>query len=76
MLAVAAVILAVSGGFRTTVGGLRISARSPLPVAFLAFINVTVWLSWARRAQAIESVGNCKGRKPIVQAFLDYAVTF
>ena len=55
MLAIAAVILAVSGGFRTTVGGLRISARSPLPIAFLAFINFTVWLSWARRAQAIES---------------------
>lgn len=50
-----AVILAVSGGFRTTVGGLRISARSPLPIAFLAFINFTLWLSWARRARAIES---------------------
>ena len=48
-------ILAVSGGFRTTVGGLRISARSPLPIAFLAFINVTMWLSWARRARAIAS---------------------
>jgi hypothetical protein len=47
--------VAVSGGFRTTVGGLRISMRSPLPIAILAFINFTVWLSWARRAQAIES---------------------
>ena len=54
-LAALAVILAVSGGFRTTVGGLRISARSPLPIAFLAFINFTLWLSWARRAQAVES---------------------
>ena len=54
-LAATAVILAVIGGFRTTVGGLRISARSPLPIAFLAFINFTLWLSWARRAQAIES---------------------
>jgi hypothetical protein len=54
-LAALAVILAVSGGFRTTVGGLRISARSPLPIAFLAFINFTLWLSWARRAQALEA---------------------
>ena len=46
--------MAVSGGFRTTVGGLRISARSPLPIAFLALINFTVWLSWARRAQAVD----------------------
>jgi hypothetical protein len=55
LLAATAVILAVSGGFRTTVGGLRISARSPLPIALLAFINFTVWLSWARRAQAVQS---------------------
>ncbi|HEX6161838.1 MAG TPA: hypothetical protein VFZ31_00630 [Vicinamibacterales bacterium] len=55
LLAAIAVTLAVSGGFRTTVGGLRISARSPLPIAFLAFINFTLWLSWARRAQAIDS---------------------
>lgn len=46
-------ILAVSGGFRTTVGGLRISARSPLPIAFLALINFTLWLSWARRAKSV-----------------------
>ncbi|MEP6782687.1 MAG: hypothetical protein ABI983_03395 [Acidobacteriota bacterium] len=49
----AAVILAVSGGFRTTVGGLRISARSPLPVALLAVLNFMVWLAQARRAQSI-----------------------
>jgi hypothetical protein len=54
LLAAVAVILAVSGGFRTTVGGLRISARSPLPIAFLALINFTLWLSWARRAQTVE----------------------
>ena len=52
-LAALSIILAVSGGFRTTVGGLRISARSPLPIALLAFINFTVWLSAARRANAI-----------------------
>lgn len=55
MLAATAAILAVSGGFRTTVGGLRISARSPLPIAFLALINFTVWLSQARRANAVAS---------------------
>jgi hypothetical protein len=54
-LAATAVILAVSGGFRTTVGGLRISARSPLPVAFLAFVNGSLWYLRARREKAIES---------------------
>jgi len=53
LLAAIAVIVAVSGGFRTTVGGLRISARSPLPILLLAFINFTTWLSWARRAKSI-----------------------
>lgn len=47
--------MAVSGGFRTTVGGLRISARSPLPILLLAFINFTIWMSWARRAQSIRA---------------------
>ncbi len=55
VLAATAVILAVSGGFRTTVGGLRISARSPLPIAFLAFINGSLWYARARREQTIES---------------------
>lgn len=54
-LAVLAVIVAVSGGFRTSVGGLRISARSPLPILLLALINFTTWLSWARRAQSIRA---------------------
>jgi hypothetical protein len=54
-LAALSIILAVSGGFRTTVGGLRISARSPIPIALLALINATVWLSAARRANAIAS---------------------
>jgi hypothetical protein len=47
--------VAVSGGFRTTVGGLRISARSPLPILLLALINFTTWLSWARRAQSVDA---------------------
>jgi len=52
-LAAFAVIVAVSGGFRTTVGGLRISARSPLPIAFLALTNGLMWLAAARRHQSI-----------------------
>jgi hypothetical protein len=55
LLAVTATILAVSGGFRTTVGGFRVSARSPLLVTLLAFINFTIWLSQARRSNAVES---------------------
>lgn len=47
-------LLAVSGGFRTTVGGLRISARSPLLVIVLALINFTIWLGQARRARAVD----------------------
>jgi hypothetical protein len=45
--------MAVSGGFRTTVGGFRISARSPLPVAIVALAAVAVWLAQAARAHAI-----------------------
>jgi 4-amino-4-deoxy-L-arabinose transferase-like glycosyltransferase len=52
-LAATAVIMAVSGGFRTTVGGFRISARSPLPIAFLAFTNAAMWFMAARRARTI-----------------------
>ena len=55
LLAVTAAILAVSGGFRTTVGGLRISARSPLLVTLLALVNFTIWLAQARRSNAVES---------------------
>ena len=36
-----------------SVGGLRLSARSPLPVALLAFINLTIWFAQARRSNAI-----------------------
>lgn len=52
-LTAAAVILAVSGGFRTTVGGFRISARSPVPVAFLALTLGFSWYRQARRAQSV-----------------------
>ena len=46
-------MLAVSGGFRTTVGGLRISARSPLATSVAALITATWWLYLARRERAI-----------------------
>ena len=52
-LAALAVLVAVSGGFRTTVGGLRVSARSPIPIGFLALTNGVMWLAAARRHQAI-----------------------
>jgi hypothetical protein len=52
-LVAVAVILAVSGGFRTTVGGLRISARSPLPIVVVALLNASMWYSAARRHQSI-----------------------
>lgn len=50
---VVAVILAVSGGFRTTVGGFRISARSPLAASAAALIAGGAWLALARRDRAI-----------------------
>jgi hypothetical protein len=54
-LSAVAVFLAVSGGFRITVGGLRLSARSPLLVVLLASINFTIWFAQARRSNAIGS---------------------
>jgi len=47
--------LAVSGGFRTTVGGLRISMRSPLPLAIASGIVLAIWYFAARREQSIAS---------------------
>jgi hypothetical protein len=47
------VVLAVSGGFRTTVGGLRISMRSPLPIAILSVILFAIWYATARREKLI-----------------------
>ena len=44
-----AVVLAVSGGFRTTVGGFRISARSPLAASVAALIAGAAWWFLARR---------------------------
>ena len=52
-LVVVAVVLAVSGGFRTTVGGFRISARSPLAASIAALIAGGAWFALARRDGAI-----------------------
>ena len=52
-LIVVAVVLAVSGGFRATVGGFRISARSPVPAAIAAVIAALAWLQLARRDRSI-----------------------
>ncbi len=45
-------MIAVSGGFRTTVGGVRISARSPWPSAALTGLVLAGWYLAARREQA------------------------
>jgi hypothetical protein len=52
MLIIVAVIVAVSGGFRTTVGGFRISARSPFAAAVAALVAGAAWLAMARRQQS------------------------
>lgn len=46
-------VIAVSGGFRTTVGGFRISARSPLPALALAGLALGAWYVSARRHRAV-----------------------
>ena len=49
----AAVVLAVSGGFRTTVGGFRVSVRSPLATSLAALIAGGWWWYLARQARSI-----------------------
>lgn len=53
VLAAVAVLLAVSGGVRATVGGFRISARSPFPASLAAVALVATWWALARRANAV-----------------------
>ena len=48
-----AVLLAVSGGFRTTVGGFRISARSPVAASIAAVIAGAWWWYLARRERSV-----------------------
>ena len=54
-LAVVAVLLAVSGGFRVTVGGLRLSARSPWPSALAALVALAGWYVLARKGSGVAS---------------------
>ncbi|MDP2322118.1 MAG: glycosyltransferase family 39 protein [Acidobacteriota bacterium] len=53
MLAAVAVLLAASGGVRATVGGLRISARSPVPASVAALAAAGIWWLLARRARSV-----------------------
>ena len=46
-------MLAVSGGFRDTLGGLRLSARSSVPAWISALVLVAVWYVVARKANAV-----------------------
>ncbi len=46
-------LLAVSGGVRATVGGFRISARSPIGATVAALAVVAAWWVLARRAKAV-----------------------
>ena len=52
-LAATATVIAVSGGFRTTVGGFRVSMRSPLAASIGGLLVAGAWLVLARRAQAV-----------------------
>jgi hypothetical protein len=55
VLAAVAVLLAVSGGVRATVGGLRLSARSPLPATVAALVAAGAWWLLARRARVVSA---------------------
>lgn len=50
---IVAVLLAVSGGFRVTAGGLRVSVRSPLPATIAAFASLAAWYVLARRSNGV-----------------------
>jgi hypothetical protein len=54
-LIVVAVVIAASGGFRATVGGFRISARSPVGASIVALLATLAWLQMARRARSVRS---------------------
>jgi hypothetical protein len=70
-LVIVAVLLAVSGGFRVTAGGLRLSARSPIPATIGVFIALASWYFFARRSNAValdldEAFRLLERRSPIV----------
>jgi hypothetical protein len=53
VFAVVAVLLAVSGGVRATVGGVRLSARSPVVPIILADVAAVAWFLLAKREAAV-----------------------
>jgi hypothetical protein len=55
LLTCVGVTVAVTGGFVTTVSGVRISARSPVPALVLALAFLLTWGVAARRAGAVTS---------------------
>jgi hypothetical protein len=52
VLVATATVIAVSGGFRTTVGGFRVSMRSPLAASIAAFASGAWWWYLARRQRS------------------------
>lgn len=48
-------LLAVSGGVRATVGGFRISARSPVGASVAALATMLAWWALARRAKSVDA---------------------
>ena len=54
-LAAVAVLLAASGGVRASVGGFRISARSPVAASIAALGVAAAWWLLARRARAVNT---------------------
>ena len=82
-LATVSLILSVSGGFATTLQGIRLSARSPIPSLAAAIAACLAWLALAWRARAVtrdlEHVDNWLSRRAsmiaLVIAGLAAAVT-
>ena len=48
-------MVVVTGGFVTTVLGVRVSSRSPVPALVLALISLIAWFAAARRLGAVKS---------------------
>jgi hypothetical protein len=59
VLATAAVLLFVSGGFITTIAGIGVSARSPGPAMLAAGVALAAWAMAAWRARALASDAAC-----------------
>jgi hypothetical protein len=53
LLAIFSLTIYVTGGFVTSVGGLRVSSRSPTASAGAAAVALLAWIYFARRARAV-----------------------